>query len=119
MEISSVTLIDGTVFKLDEYRFGGTIKRIYMMYYPNENLDSGWEVYVDITKREKPQFYFTWRNKRMTITLINIGKAQVQLDLNDFSDAQEIYDVAMEKGLSDNEASDCVEAINDGLYVTI
>jgi len=54
MEISSVTLIDGTVFKLDEYRFGGTIKRIYMMYYPNENLDSGWEVYVDITKREKP-----------------------------------------------------------------
>jgi len=55
----------------------------------------------------------------MTITLINIGKAQVQLDLNDFSDAQEIYDVAMEKGLSDNEASDCVEAINDGLYVTI
>lgn len=52
MEISLVTLIDGTVFKLEEYRFGGTVKRIYMYCGVDDILQA--EIRIDITKRETP-----------------------------------------------------------------
>ena len=47
MEISQINLIDGTVFKVGEYRFGGSLIRIYAV--PGKS-----EVLIQIEKREKP-----------------------------------------------------------------
>lgn len=49
MEIEYIVLIDGTTFKMNDYRYGGTIKRIYI-----DPKIMG--VYVQIKTKEKKIF---------------------------------------------------------------